>query len=472
MKRYDLIILGAGPAGAAAGEAASHLGLVALVIDEARAAGGQIYRAPDSWITNSVEGEALRRRLRESQVELAFEHRVWLIAAGSPSGFEVAAVGPDAPLVAEADAVLVATGATERFYARPGWTLPGVIGLGAATVMLKAHRVLPGRRVLVAGPGPLAPLVAALIRQGGGEVAALVDPNPLGAWMRVLPTMALRPDLLAQGAKWIAALRARGVPILRGWDIRSIEGVERAEAVTVGPVDDGWRPIDSHREKRFAVDAVCLGYGLAPATEFYRLLGAAHEFLPERGGWVPRLDEAQRTTVPRLYAAGDGAALHGVAAAPLTGRLAALTAAFDLGKLPEVEYRRDRERTARKLARARRFGRAMARLVAPRASAMKAVEDRTVVCRCEDVKALDLRVAIEQGSCEMNALKSATRCGMGPCGGRMCGEAAAALMECGGLEPTAIGQWTARPPLRPIPLSALTGNFDYDDIPLQEPAPL
>src|SRR5436853_4003145 len=156
MKRYDVIMLGAGPAGAEAGVVASRLGLSALVIDEARAAGGQIYRAPDAWITNSAEqktiapeGEALRRRLSESKVDLVLEHRVWLVAPGSISGFEIAAIGADGPLVAEADAVIVATGAIERFYPRAGWTLPGVIGLGAATVMLKAHRMLPGKRALV-----------------------------------------------------------------------------------------------------------------------------------------------------------------------------------------------------------------------------------------------------------------------------------------------------------------------------------
>jgi thioredoxin reductase/bacterioferritin-associated ferredoxin len=479
MKRYDVIILGAGPAGAEAGVVASGLGLSALVIDEARAAGGQIFRAPDAWVANSVErkqiapeGEALRRRLSESRVDLAFEHRVWMIASGAQSGFEVAAVGPAGALMVEAEAVIVATGATERFYPRPGWTLPGVIGLGAATVMLKAHRVLPGQRLLVAGPGPLAPLTAKLIQQGGGEVVAMVDPNPFSVWFKELPKMIRRPDLLAQGAMWLASLRASGAPILRGWDVRAIEGQERAESVTVGPVDVGWRPVASPREKRFAVDAVCLGYGLQPATEIYRLLGAAQEFVPARGGWAPELDTAQRTSVPRLYAAGDGASLLGMAAAPLTGRLAALSATFDLGKLPEAEYQRATAQTARALARVSRFGQAMARLVEPRASAMQAVDDSVVVCRCEDVTAGELRAAIAQGSSEINALKAATRCGMGPCGGRMCGEAAAALMECAGLERAVIGQWTARPPLRPIPLDALTGEFDYADIPIPEPAPL
>jgi NADPH-dependent 2,4-dienoyl-CoA reductase/sulfur reductase-like enzyme len=401
-------------------------------------------------------------------VDLAFEHRVWL----AESGFEIAAVGPNLALVAQADALIVATGATERFYPRPGWTLPGVISLGAATVMLKAHRLLPGRRVLVAGPGPLAPMVAALISKGGGKVVALVDPNPRSTWIRILPKMALRPDLLAQGVIWVAGLRTIGVPILSGWDIRSIEGNESVEAVTLGPVDDAWRPVDSHRERRFTADAVCIAYGLQPSTEFYRLLGADQEFLPEKGGWAPRLDAAQRTSVPRLYGAGDGAALEGAAAAILTGRLAALTAAFDIGRLPEVDYRRESERTARKLDRARRFGRAMARLVAPRASAMHGVPDDTIVCRCEDVTAGELRDAIGRGSSELNALKSATRCGMGPCGGRMCGEAATALMECAGLGRNEIGQWNVRPPLRPIPIAALTGRFDYDEIPIPEPAPL
>src|SRR6185503_17863757 len=120
------------------------------------------------------------------------------------------------------------------------------------------------------------------------------------------------------------------------------------------------------------------------------------------------------------------------------------------GKFSAAQYREQHQAETRSLKRALRFGREMARMVQSRADAMRHVPDDTIVCRCEDVSVKELRDAIEKGSSEINALKAATRCGMGPCGGRVCGEAAAAVMECTGLKREAIGYWTARPPLRPI----------------------
>jgi hypothetical protein len=220
------------------------------------------------------------------------------------------------------------------------------------------------------------------------------------------------------------------------------------------------------------VDAVCFGYGLFPSTEFYRLLRAQIHYDVGRGGWAPKLDAYQRTTIERLYAAGDGAELLGVAAAPITGRIAALTAALDLRKISQEKYERSYAKEVAALKRATQFGREIALLMQPRASVMEHVPAETIVCRCEDVTVGELKEAVQQGSREINALKAATRCGMGPCGGRMCGEAAAAVMECAGVERSAIGYWTARPPLRPVPIGTLTGDFDYGDIPISEPAPL
>jgi thioredoxin reductase/bacterioferritin-associated ferredoxin len=460
MSKHDIIVIGAGPAGAEAAIAAREFGLDVLIVDEALDAGGQVYRiGPES---KASPAETLRQRLRDSGTQLAFGHRLWTLSKAS-SGFRAAAVGPSSTIVADASAVIVATGAIERFYPRPGWTLPGVIGLGAATVMMKSYGVLPGQRVLVGGPGPLAPLVAHLVQQYGGKVVALADPNPRQVWLKALPAIASRPSLLLEGARWIASLRAKGVPVMYGWNIRSIEGAHHAEYVTL---------VRGTRERRFDVDAVCFGDGLFPSTEIYRLLGAEIVYDPERGGWIPSLDSSQRTTIPKLYAAGDGAELLGVAAAPLTGRIAVLAAARDLGKITESEYHGSWTAERNHLGRVSRFGGAFAQMMQPRTWTVAKVPDDTVVCRCEDVTAGQIRNAVAQGATEINALKAATRCGMGPCGGRICGDAVAALMECSGIDRKSIGYWTARQPLRPVPISSLTGSFDYADIPVREPAPL
>jgi pyruvate/2-oxoglutarate dehydrogenase complex dihydrolipoamide dehydrogenase (E3) component len=282
--------------------------------------------------------------------------------------------------------------------------------------------------------------------------------------------LARSPGRIASGATRLAQLAYHRVPVLHGWDLRAIHGEREVERVTLGRVDRDWRPLEQSAERTVVADAVCVGYGLAPAVDLYQLLGAALRYEAARGGWAPVLDRGQRCDVPRLYGAGDSAGVLGAAAAPATGRIAALSAAFDLGRIDLATYQRRAGATRRVLAGHLVSGSAVARLVEPRPEAIAWVPDATIVCRCEDVRASELRAAIAAGAREINALKAATRCGMGPCGGRVCGEAAGALLECAGLARESIGQWSARPPLRPLALSALTGSFEYGDIPFPQAA--
>jgi thioredoxin reductase/bacterioferritin-associated ferredoxin len=476
-QHFDVAVLGAGPAGAEAACVASDIGLSTVIIDEATAAGGQVYRAPAARSSrpdpHHAEGDALRRRLDASQATRRFGDRVWDIArtaSGEQAGYELSMIGANGLETVRARSLIVATGATERFYPRPGWTLPGVVGLAAATILVKSSRVLPGSNVVVAGAGPLLSLVAHLILEAGGRIAAIVDVSPLKEWTALVPRMAARPDLLFRGLAWQLEVARKKIPVYRGFDVTRVlgeTGVEGLEIARTGSADKTGSPVRTV----ISADAVCLGYGLTPATEVYRLLGASHVFDPARGGWIPELDTAQRTSVPNLYGAGDGAGLLGAAAAPLTGSLAALSAANDLGKISASTYSSKARQLRAQLAKASRFGEAMAHVARPRPFLVKGIPDATIVCRCEDITAGEVRAAVEAGAKNINALKFATRCGMGPCGGRMCGEAAASLMECDGIERTCIGQFTARPPLRPISLGTVTGDFQYSDIPLPEPAP-
>ncbi len=469
----DLLVIGAGPAGVQAALTASELGLCTALLDEAVAAGGQVYRAPMLPVAgdgglHDPHGDALRLRLADSKAEFLPGHVVWNVARNAlqnDSIFEVSALGPAGPVTYRAHALVVAPGVTERFYARPGWTLPGVVGLGAATVLIKSFGLLPGRRVLVAGTGPLLSLVAHLVVQAGSQVVAVADTSSMRDWLRLLPDMASRPDLLLRGLGWQLELMKHRVPVHRGFDIERIHGTDAVTGARLVRASDG-------STVELEADSVCMGHGLVPSTEICRLLDAQQHYVSDQGGWVPQLDACQRTSVARLYSAGDGARLLGAAAAPLQGQLAALAAARDLAAAPAEGLDRAIAKVHRELARAARFGGAMARISGPRPQAMRSIPDHTIVCRCEDIDAGHVRAAIAAGARTLNALKSATRCGMGPCGGRSCTASASALMECAGIGPREIGQATARPPLRPVSLAAVTGEFDYADIPLPEPAPV
>jgi thioredoxin reductase len=463
MSTHDLIVLGAGPAGMAAATEAARHGMSVALLDEQAAPGGQVYRASPFAMPPSPDqarGDALRAALAASGALHLTLRRAWFVEPG----FRVHAVGPDGPEVHEAAQLILATGAHERVIPAPGWTLPGVVGLAAATVMLKAEAILPGRRTVVAGAGPLLFAVAAGILKGGGEVAAVVDLARQGDWLAHLGALVSRPDLLARGMAWRARLLAARVPVLHGHAVVALHGTDELEAVEVAPVDPAtWRPLDGAR-RRIAADACALGHGLVPDTAITRLLQARHVFRAEAGGWIAETDADGRTSLDGLYVAGDGGGIAGAAAAEERGRITALAAARDAGRPGAAAPRAA-------LAKAERFGAAITALMRPRPGAYAAIPPETVVCRCEDITRATIEQALDAGARDVNQAKSWTRCGMGPCQGRMCGETLAELVALrrGGRE--AAGMLTGRPPLRPVPCDLLIGAFDYDDLDLPAPAP-
>jgi bacterioferritin-associated ferredoxin len=254
--------------------------------------------------------------------------------------------------------------------------------------------------------------------------------------------------------------------------VRRVEpAADGSLAVAIGPVDASGRPAGGP-ERRFEVDAVAVGNGLTASSDVTRLLRASHRFEADRGGWIPAVDADFRTSIGGLFAVGDGAGLAGAAAASVDGGLAGLAAARDLGALsPEMHARRAAP-LRRASERARRFGGAMARLMALRPGQAGAIPADTIVCRCEDVTRAEIDAAIGEGATSVNQLKAWTRCGMGPCQGRICGDVVAALVAGDAGRREAAGFFTGRTPFRPLPLDRLVGTIDYADLKLPPPAPL
>jgi len=459
----DLAVIGAGPAGVHAALAAAGAGLRVTLVDESPHAGGQVFRAPLDGSPASGEdgrvGAALRQALAASRVVHLPGQRVWTVST-APLGLSLA--GANGVRRVRPRAVLVATGATERVVPFPGWTLPGVIGLAAATILLKAPGALPAGPIVLAGRGPLLAATAAGLLARGATIACVVDEATRADWARALPALLATPRLLAKGARWLVALRRAGVPVLHGHEVTAAQGTEAIEAVRIGRIDR------RGRERLVPARVLAIGHGLVPATDILRLFGVPMQQDPRDGSWLPQLDPQGRTGLPGLYAAGDGTGIHGAGAAAAAGRLAGLAVAGDLGALPPGQ--RDAPALRRQLRRAAGVGRAMAALMAPPAARLAAIPPATIVCRCEDVTRAEIDQAFHDGVRDMNQLKARTRCGMGPCQGRVCGPIAAALAAIHPEAAVPLLPWTVRPPLGALPIASLVGEFGYDDIPAVRPA--
>ena len=227
---YDVAVLGGGPAGMAAATEAARAGARTVLLEESLAPGGQVYRKPafdGPRDADQRHGDALRASLAASGAEVLTGVRVWGLGGGplvteGHAPFVLNGLGAEV----SARALILATGTHERIIPFPGWTLPGVLGLAAATILLKAQGVLPGRRVVVAGQGPLLYAVAAKIIAGGGQVVAIADAAMMGEWARALPRLAARPDVLAHGA-CASLLRACRCSLAHTWQRRWVRAALR-----------------------------------------------------------------------------------------------------------------------------------------------------------------------------------------------------------------------------------------------------
>lgn len=469
-ERPDLAVLGAGPAGACAAVAASEAGLSVTLVDEAPFAGGQVYRAPLDGSpapgSDGRAGDALRRTLADSGVTYLPGHRVWTV---STAPLRLSLVGPSPVRTIEPRALLIATGATERVVPFPGWTLPGVVGLAAATVLLKAPGPLPKGPVVVAGRGPLLAATAAGLLARQVEVACVVDGATRADWMGAVPALLSRPALLARGGLWLSRIRRAGVPILYGQAVVEAFGADCLEAVEVRPVDRHGHP-QADQGRIIPAHLLAVGHGLVPAAEALALLGVPLHDRPGEGAFAPEVDGEGRTRVAGLYAAGDGTGIRGAGAAAAGGRLAGLTVAKDLGAISAERHAALASRLHRSLRREGRAGAAMARLMTPPAGQFAQIRPDTVVCRCEDVTRAEIDGTLAGGASDLNQLKARTRCGMGPCQGRVCAPAVAALAALHPHVATPLRPWTSRPPLRTMPIADLVGAFRHDDIPSVKPA--
>ncbi|RNF34377.1 NAD(P)/FAD-dependent oxidoreductase [Paracoccus methylarcula] len=453
-----VLIVGAGPAGMRAAETLARAGLAPVVVDEGARSGGQIYRRPPDGFTRPPKAlygaeagkAAALHRMFDAKLR---EGRITCHPHSSVLGFsgDIAQVtGPGGMIGIGFDRLILATGAMDRLAPVPGWQQAGVYSLGAAQIALKAQGVALGRRIVLAGSGPLLSLVAHQLCKAGAGVAAVLDTAPLSTQAAGGLRMAMaRPLVTARGL----AMRA-GLGRLYRAGVR----LERIEAGDDGPRAMRWRDARG-RPHVTPCDTVALGWHLQAETALADLAGIAFDWSETWAQWLPRVD-AEGRAGGGVYLAGDGMGILGADGAEIAGRLAANACLADLGHAIPL---RSRDRDMRRLARMRRFAKGVAQAFPWPAGMVRDLPDDTVLCRCEGVTAGELCATLRLAGAEANRVKSLGRVGMGRCQGRYCQRAGAELIAArAGIAPAQAGRLRAQPPVRPVPVSALCQTVGKD----------
>jgi D-hydroxyproline dehydrogenase subunit alpha len=401
----DVLVVGAGPAGLAAAWRAARSGLRVSVVDDNPAAGGQIWRGEQAK-PSSAEAQEWFKRIRSVDIQMINGARVFQ----QPEVGMLLAETPGGVCELKYKSLVLATGARERFLPFPGWTLPNVMGAGGLQALVKTGLPIDGKRVVVAGSGPLLLAVAAYLRKRGAHVLLIAEQASslklarfgVGSFSKRSQAFDLKRQL-------------KGVPYRSGSWVVAAHGAEHLEGVTL------------FRSEEVACDYLACGYHLVPNVELAELLGCA-----TKHGSVT-VDEYQQTTVKSVYCAGESTGIGGLELSLVEGEIAGLAAA---GKRDE----------SRKLfpirEKHRKFADLLNRTFALRDELKHLPAPETIVCRCEDVTFERLRTHRS-----WRAAKLQTRCGMGPCQGRVCGGAVEFLFG-----------WRAesvRPPALPVRVESL-----------------
>ena len=457
-KSYQLVVIGAGPGGLCAAIKAASLGLEVLLLDEQQSPGGQIYRG----ISQSPDD-------RSALLGADYQRGTDLVAAFSASGAqywpqttvwslnshrEIGILRQGQASLIHAERVILASGAMERPVPFRGWTLPGVMNAGAAQILFKTAGVVPSKGTVIAGTGPLPLLVAWQYLRAGVAVKAVLEFSPGRNFWRAapyLPGALLAGDYISRGLKYTLDLNKAGVPIYYGVSRLQARGTDRIEAV-----EYGWNILGMGRRETIITDSLLVHFGVIPRTNLTKSAGCHHIWDRGQQCWRPQVDLWGNTNVPGIAVVGDNAGIGGARSAEHSGRLAAFEAArsLDFISIPERDLRAQKDlKWLRRDLRVRPFLEALYRLPD---SLLVPPDDETLVCRCEEISAGQIRQAVREQHSDPNQVKFYLRCGMGPCQGRQCAPAVAQIVAAENKRPVSdYPTFRVRPPIRTLTIAQL-----------------
>ncbi len=456
----DVAVIGAGPAGMAVARDLVARGLSVQMLDERAGPGGNVHAAAlhRPAASASVFGAEYQKGAATVQA---------FAAAGIPVAYGASVMRVEGQVVhyrlngrmrqLEAKRLVLATGAIERPVPFPGWDLPGVIGAGAFQLILKQSRVVPGGDYVIAGNGPLVLLLACQLLALGSKPSAILDTStaPFRAGLAHLPALARNMGAVAQGLGFMARLRRAGV--------RVISGISGLEARGGAAVEDITYTRHSGPGGHLKVGLLLVHEGVIPNTQLALALDCRSRWDAAQQCLVAQEDAWGESSRPGTFIIGDAAGILGAEAAPHSARLAALRIAEQLGRPADGTEAAEASAARRALTRLRGLRAFLDAAYAPRLAATPPA-DGTLICRCEQVTAGALRAALRDGARGPAQAKVFTRCGMGLCQGRICGNPVTRLIAAEtGQDPGAIGGYHIRFPLKPLSLAELAEEGRGED---------
>ncbi|MGJ5046237.1 FAD-dependent oxidoreductase [Bradyrhizobium oligotrophicum] len=445
---YDVVVIGAGPAGLAATAATAGAGLSTLLLDENAGPGGQVWRAIHATPvkreallgTDYWSGAEIAKAAETSGAEIIPRATVWSLDRNLELGVSI---GGGSAFI-KARRVIIATGAQERPFPIQGWTLPGVMTAGAAQTMLKSSGLVPDGPTVIAGQGPLLWLLGAQILRLGGRIDRILDTTPRANYIAALPHAFafLTSPYFGKGLAMMREVRAK---------VRITSGVTELVAEGDGELSAVSYATAGGKRETLAAELLLLHQGVVPNVNLAMAAGVEHRWNELQLCWTPVLDALGNSSIPGIAIAGDGAGIGGAQAALWRGRIAAASAIKALRPQAQVLDH------SAQLKRAER-GRAFLDILFQPARQFRIPQGDTIVCRCEEITAKDVLDSVAIGATGPNQLKAYRRTGMGPCQGRLCGLTVTELMaQARGKTPQEIGYYRLRAPVKPIMLSELAG---------------
>lgn len=432
--KYHIVIIGSGIAGLSAAKTLVGCGLDILIIDECITLGGQLLRKTEKLIAAKFDPDMTKKkgftliqkiansdqyidRINQAQVLGILEDKTLLVHTGASQ----CSTNSGQILEIRTEFIILATGARERYLPFKGWTLPGVMSLGAAQILIKSHGILPARETLVAGSSPLMMVFASELLKNGGTVSAMLNENPFSKNLSFFPLIRHHWPKLVEGVVYSTQLMWNRVPVVNRIRIIEAKGKGQFETLIAAKTTANGDVIVG-TEQEYHAEALTIGHGFVPNIELAVQTGCDTEYQQSGGGWIVTVDKNLETTLDSIYAVGEITGVAGGKKSLVQGEIAAISI---LKKMDRLTLGEEGSKSIEQLHSLNRqqmqYAAFLNNLCQVPLPAYQQIPDETLICRCENISMGEIKKAISMGFTTSGGIKKVTRCSMGRCQGRICG---------------------------------------------------